>query len=218
MVRPAGWSGGGASPPVLPSRRGGIIGRQIGVTFKSKLTGSSPRVRGTARNPLLWVQWVRFIPACAGNSPPAMAGKRVNGGSSPRVRGTEWSRHRRSGQDRFIPACAGNSVKNRVHIYRCPVHPRVCGEQKATCSAILTVTGSSPRVRGTDFGVNDIGIFARFIPACAGNRHLLKNLPQKLPVHPRVCGEQLKRPARWMDRRGSSPRVRGTDPPVAFVV
>ena len=38
MVRPAGWSGCGSSPAVLPSRRGGIIGRQNGVTFKSNLT------------------------------------------------------------------------------------------------------------------------------------------------------------------------------------
>ena len=39
MVRPAGWSGCGSSPTVLPSRRGGaMIGRQKGVTFESKLT------------------------------------------------------------------------------------------------------------------------------------------------------------------------------------
>ena len=38
MVRPAGWSGCGSSPPVLPSRRGAIIGRQKGITFESKLT------------------------------------------------------------------------------------------------------------------------------------------------------------------------------------
>ena len=39
MVRPAGWSSCGSSPTVLPSRRGrDIIGRQLGVTFESKLT------------------------------------------------------------------------------------------------------------------------------------------------------------------------------------
>ena len=42
MVRPAGWSGCGSSPTVLPSRRGGIIGRLKGATFESKLTGESP--------------------------------------------------------------------------------------------------------------------------------------------------------------------------------
>ena len=38
MVRPAGWSGCGSSPTVLPSRRGAIIGRQKGIIFESKLT------------------------------------------------------------------------------------------------------------------------------------------------------------------------------------
>ena len=42
MVRPAGWSGCGSSPTVLPSRRGAIIGRQKGIIFESKLTISSP--------------------------------------------------------------------------------------------------------------------------------------------------------------------------------
>ena len=37
MVRPAGWSGCGSSPTVFPSHRGGIIGRENGVTFESKL-------------------------------------------------------------------------------------------------------------------------------------------------------------------------------------
>ena len=51
MVRPAGWSGCGSSPTVLPSRRGGIIGRLKGATFESKLTapgmfsGKRPLVR-----------------------------------------------------------------------------------------------------------------------------------------------------------------------------
>ena len=43
MVRPASWSGCGSSPTVLPSRRGGIIGRQIRVTFESKLTLREPK-------------------------------------------------------------------------------------------------------------------------------------------------------------------------------
>ena len=73
------------------------------------LTGSSPRVRGTApRSPRTW-RWCRFIPACAGNSTrsadrhrrspvqPRVCGEQdlphlavvLLAGSSPRVRGTE---------------------------------------------------------------------------------------------------------------------------------
>ena len=38
MVRPAGWSGCGSSPTVLPSRRGGHYWAAKGVIFESKLT------------------------------------------------------------------------------------------------------------------------------------------------------------------------------------
>ena len=91
--------------------------------------GSSPRVRGTPMVGGTEVAGVRFIPACAGNSPdlrrqatfqpvhPRVCGELVDSrvaaltedGSSPRVRGTPAFAllFRRVG--RFIPACAGNS-------------------------------------------------------------------------------------------------------------
>ena len=128
MVRPAGWSGGGASPPVLPSRRGCIIGRQMGVTFESKLT----RVCGEQR----------------------LAKKKASddSGSSPRVRGTDRPNHQAIPPCRFIPACAGNSkpVSNGTRLH--PVHPRVCGEQFSPVLTTEWETGSSPRVRGTATG------------------------------------------------------------------
>ena len=91
--------------------------------------GSSPRVRGTVRNPLMDTVELRFIPACAGNrqlqlvnpATPAVH-PRVCGeqspfggpikpatGSSPHVRGT-------------VSSSTGAGMV-------LPVHPRVCGEQ-----------------------------------------------------------------------------------------
>ena len=78
-------------------------------TFPKRLTGSSPRVRGTPRfNATRWVS-DRFIPACAGNSAlqrHAVGFRPVH----PRVCGElplsctiAWV------VLRFIPACAGNS-------------------------------------------------------------------------------------------------------------
>ena len=52
---------------------------------------------------------------------------------------------------------------------------------------------------------------SRFIPACAGNRADGTVDEWERPVHPRVCGEQVRR---WHYMRvdgGSSPRVRGTE-------
>ena len=51
----------------------------------------------------------------------------------------------------------------------------------------------------------------RFIPACAGNRTTTEFPRTLYAVHPRVCGEQLRRWCWRPARRGSSPRVRGTD-------
>ena len=93
------------------------------------VTGSSPRVRGTARFVRRFKVTPRFIPACAGNSTdrvldlaagsvhPRVCGEqlitvpgvRIPGGSSPRVRGTAVRWGLAYSARRFIPACAGNS-------------------------------------------------------------------------------------------------------------
>ena len=152
--------------------------------------GSSPRVRGTLQRERPFLEGLRFIPACAGNSrrappPPARSAvhPRVCGelarfavivsnrvGSSPRVRGTLRRRNARS--------------------ERRSVHPRVCGELMQAGQTAVGTGGSSPRVRGTRRGRR------------SGRR------PR--PVHPRVCGELSLRMDGAAVVFGSSPRVRGT--------
>jgi len=74
----------------------------------------------------------------------------------------------------------------------------------------MSPAGSSPRVRGTAARTSAKEQPKRFIPACAGNRQIRWRRPAALPVHPRVCGEQIFR-CRLRGRFvGSSPRVRGT--------
>ena len=131
-------------------------------------------------------------------------------GSSPRVRGTASGNTSNSDIGRFIPACAGNSG-------RCPhdnrwttVHPRVCGEQLLSSCGDARGCGSSPRVRGTDRCRETAHDVDRFIPACAGNRFSRHLIRPGSPVHPRVCGEQLRFCLSTGTSRGSSPRVRGT--------
>jgi len=98
------------------------------------VSGSSPRVRGTAivahGGPRHW----RFIPACAGNGAgaglpedwgpvhPRVCGERLNkvkglqdcNGSSPRVRGTVVVCFLDAHTSRFIPACAGNGSSSQA--------------------------------------------------------------------------------------------------------
>ena len=111
---------------------------------------------------------------------------------------------------RFIPAHAGN----RRGPFPCPppgaVHPRACGEQYPSSPTGLYAAGSSPRMRGTGFGLGVRHLLRRFIPAHAGNRRSKAALWPISTVHPRACGEQseLHRVSRLVC--GSSPRMRGT--------
>ena len=114
------------------------------------VTGSSPRVRGTANEEHLSLDTPRFIPARAGNggqgkprlSPssvhPRACGERgtsaatlsVIAGSSPRVRGTGEPEKIAAAVFRFIPARAGNGSIPRTPGRKSTVHPRACGEQE----------------------------------------------------------------------------------------
>ena len=86
----------------------------------------------------------------------------------------------------------------------------MCGEQAYPGYARMPITGSPPRVRGTDLraaaGIGGVGI----TPACAGNRTTWKDENGNTWDHPRVCGEQLKLIDEGAKPQGSPPRVRGT--------
>ena len=77
----------------------------------------------------------------------------------------------------------------------------------------LSVPGSSPRLRGTDYPLPDVPLQTRFIPAPAGNRAGSVPWPSRSAVHPRACGEQPANPWRYPWGYGSSPRLRGTGIP-----
>ena len=171
--------------------------------------GSSPRVRGT----LHWSSWVilfgRFIPAGAGNTSPcsdrsSTAAVHPRGcgehrcicskcrwcdGSSPRVRGTPSSPGATAHPLRFIPAGAGNTVIVRSPNPTVTVHPRGCGEHIPSRSAQIQLSGSSPRVRGTQMERRWKVKHYRFIPAGAGNTSGSVELNSTKSVHPRGCGE-----------------------------
>ena len=155
--------------------------------------GSSPRVRGTPPDLVVFTAPRRFIPACAGNTSfpsgiaprtavhPRVCGEHCTvavilftlGGSSPRVRGT--------------PALEPAAVPMWL------VHPRVCGEHEYQDGELRGLTGSSPRVRGTPQRRRSRVETRRFIPACAGNTRGDIGENGAVTVHPRVCGEHASR-------------------------
>ena len=203
--------------------------------------GSSPRVRGTPVHQHHRHGGGRFIPAGAGNAPPARGYPRPAAvhprgcgeravcqpsvprpfGSSPRVRGTRAARAVERGLRRFIPAGAGNARRRTCWRSAPAVHPRGCGERRRRARRPATAAGSSPRVRGTRPQVLAAGARRRFIPAGAGNAGPSHSPGAAAAVHPRGCGERDREKTVGMPDPGSSPRVRGTRdryrPPIARV-
>ena len=58
---------------------------------------------------------------------------------------------------------------------------------------VVTIFGSSPRVRGTVTWCAANAVVKRFIPARAGNRGAKVVVVELQTVHPRACGEQVRR-------------------------
>ena len=194
-------------PSVHPRVGGERIG---GVLLSWRLSGSSPRGRGTHAWQTLWQIDGRFIPAWAGNAngpadfhPARPVHPRVGGeraarplcaasfsGSSPRGRGTRTRSVRLIPRLWFIPAWAGNAVAPGQSRGRGTVHPRVGGERWFVLAALLGLVGSSPRGRGTRIAHRIVGVVVRFIPAWAGNASQPFDLALPQAVHPRVGGER----------------------------
>ena len=194
------------------------------------LSGSAPRVRGTAACRPGRVAAYRFSPACAGNGlivsstscvttvQPRVCGERAKprnwrgqpSGSAPRVRGTEHDAGLPRVDRRFSPACAGNGWGARASSSDGAVQPRVCGERLTSPRCRCISAGSAPRVRGTVLGLQNAGFGGRFSPACAGNGWPPIAGSRCRPVQPRVCGERQNEIDGVSSRDGSAPRVRGT--------
>ena len=201
-----------------------------GFTPQPRPDGSSPRTRGTHSRIIVKSLHARFIPAHAGNTMGAVyrAQKRTvhprargehfeiietdqpRTGSSPRTRGTRTTTATIPFNSRFIPAHAGNTAPSHI-IHICPsVHPRARGEHIQGAQIGQTLSGSSPRTRGTPGKRWTRSTVWRFIPAHAGNTGSGKGSGRKKSVHPRARGEHMALNGKKFKSGGSSPRTRGT--------
>ncbi len=150
--------------------------------------GSSPRVRGSQVVTLAAARRRGIIPAGAGLTQSAQAARRHHrdhprgcgahiptarwprraAGSSPRVRGSLKCRVAPVGHARIIPAGAGLTSSATKSAWSIGDHPRGCGAHQHKRRGRTQKPGSSPRVRGSRFGlfqqVEQMGI----IPAGAG--------------------------------------------------
>ena len=187
-------------------------------------------MRGTPHDVDHSAAQLRIIPAYAGNTHghadrkprpedhPRVCGEHQildhdggrNRGSSPRMRGTPQSRAARQERQGIIPAYAGNTHRLSTDNSQIRDHPRVCGEHPATYAMVRTVSGSSPRMRGTRFRRLFETSGRGIIPAYAGNTWMIAVTCTGKWDHPRVCGEHFGRIPFALTLAGSSPRMRGT--------
>ena len=201
---------------LIPAGAGNISGPYSdGKTYQ----GSSPQVRGTSADDARDVVQPGLIPAGAGNiwsiastsdqpwAHPRRCGEhslgrqsiRSTGGSSPQVRGTSAPAARRPvTSPGLIPAGAGNisvitlaGVGNRAH-------PRRCGEHSMTWLGGVSLSGSSPQVRGTFQPAGLALTNSGLIPAGAGNIPTRRARLDEFGAHPpQVRGTCLRRRGTW---------------------
>ena len=126
------------------------------------------------------------------------------------MRGTPCNFPETSVAPEIIPAYAGNTLWSMHASPSCGDHPRVCGEHHIVSTVSMPLPGSSPRMRGTHLREHGARHHEGIIPAYAGNTCRCRTVRQSSGDHPRVCGEHVRSGGRRMDRRGSSPRMRGT--------
>ena len=130
-------------------------------------------------------------------------------GSSPRMRGALPPMTLEQIVAGIIPAYAGSTRPTSLPLRWKGDHPRVCGEHYAAMSAIKTLMGSSPRMRGAR-EVRDAHLSVRgIIPAYAGSTLRAVVVAAMDRDHPRVCGEHTLRSKLNGETEGSSPRMRG---------
>ena len=110
----------------------------------------------------------------------------------------------------IIPAHAGNTPDDVVHHARTGDHPRACGEHAGISLHDQGATGSSPRMRGTPRRPHRRFAHDGIIPAHAGNTCGGLRCTMSTRDHPRACGEHFNQLYLSAQKKGSSPRMRGT--------
>ena len=125
------------------------------------------------------------------------------------MRGKLGAQCSRSCTGRNIPAYAGKTPTTPYRRRESEEHPRVCGENKFLFDTTRDSRGTSPRMRGKPGGLVKAKKIVRNIPAYAGKTASLLVLPCLTMEHPRVCGENRRRPSCVSKGLGTSPRMRG---------
>ena len=126
------------------------------------------------------------------------------------MRGSLIPLERVAGAAGIIPAHAGLTKEREEVGNASRDHPRACGAHALSSTIIQVETGSSPRMRGSLLSIVSPPFVKGIIPAHAGLTAALPEWVDDGWDHPRACGAHHSNSVRDNGKRGSSPRMRGS--------
>ena len=193
-------------PGSSPRMRGSHLEKQ----FTNPHRGIIPAHAGLTKTicPHLWGDGDH--PRACGAHPCPFDSPSMSAGSSPRMRGSRRETELLGRRRGIIPAHAGLTRPPRGHTHAGWDHPRACGAHTSARAGGMSLTGSSPRMRGSPSRVcwrmQPLGI----IPAHAGLTTVLPMASACRRDHPRACGAHYHIAEKVCGSMGSSPRMRGS--------
>ena len=195
--------------------------------------GSPPHVWGRRLTNRLDSRPTRFTPTCVGKTGATRARVATTSGSPPHV----WGRRFFSGMIQFIntvhPHMCGedeSGLKNNKTRTGSPPHvwgrlrkrdqspvlsrftPTCVGKTALACEYLRLPCGSPPHVWGRRGWSVYSARRGRFTPTCVGKTGHRSREPQKTPVHPHMCGEDVLEIPDLPRGNGSPPHVWGRLP------
>ncbi len=159
---------------------------------------------------MLFASYVMAVhPRVRGDDPWARNRRRCPFGSPPRAWGRSELAEIGVAVRRFTPACVGTIARSTWTWSRCPVHPRVRGDDRVREKLSASTVGSPPRAWGR-FPLGRGGQFQpRFTPACVGTMACMRAAVTYGSVHPRVRGDDREGNIPCRSEVGSPPRAWG---------
>ena len=142
------------------------------------------------------------------NTISGLAGLKLPG-SSPRIRGKYEKEAKAADAVGIIPANTGKMASRVGHVKPPWDHPREYGENSMAAKNSLSLTGSSPRIRGKCQHRARFAPRGGIIPANTGKIPEESFRLIRVWDHPREYGENMLAPVKVGNRHGSSPRIRG---------
>ncbi len=112
--------------------------------------------------------------------------------------------------NRITPTYVGNTPESYREQLKEQDHPHVCGEHGRTEAIKPTLSGSPPRMWGTQDLIKKYNLQAGITPTYVGNTETSKRRSAGHKDHPHVCGEHTGPSSVKLGLMGSPPRMWGT--------